>query len=75
MEAEPEPPPRRPAKRFSRLGLIFVALLFLAIGAFAALLVNDMTADDAVKPTPTNPTTPAAVHQGGVQVTTTVTTG
>jgi hypothetical protein len=56
----------------SRLGLLFVAVLFVILGGFAALLVNDIRSDDPANQTPTTSTTPNAVNRGGgSQVTTT----
>ena len=72
IDVNAEPPVGAPQKRsMSRLGLLFVALLFLVFGAFAALLVNDISADEPKTPTPTTSTTPAASNRGGGQVTTT----
>jgi hypothetical protein len=55
----------------SRLGLLFVALLFVVLGGFAALLVDDIRSDEPSKPTPSTSTTPVASNRDRGQVTTT----
>lgn len=55
-----------------RLGLLLLALLFLILGGFAALVINDIRGDEPANPTPTSTSTPAVAPNRGVgQVTTT----